>query len=126
MHEALPRNLSGKVDRRALRAMPLPVFTDEREIVVPRTVIEKSVAAVWKEVLGLQRVGIHDNFFERGGHSLLVMQIVLRLRAAFEIRLPVRSLFDHPTIETFSKVIESTLLEDLEQISDEEAQRLLN
>jgi acyl carrier protein len=87
--ERLPLTPNGKVDRRAL---PKP----ERQgaLVAPRNPAEERMAAMWAEVLGLERVGIHDNFFELGGNSLLAIQVMSRLRDAFQVELPVRRLFD--------------------------------
>lgn len=96
--DAFPMTPSGKVDRLAL---PLP--DDVRsvpatEVVAPRTHLEEVVAAVWVDVLKLERAGIHDNFFELGGHSLLATQFIARLRREITMELPVRMLFDFPTI----------------------------
>ena len=67
--------------------------------VAPRTPTEQWLAELWAHLLQVERVGIHDNFFELGGHSLLAMQFVNRLRNKFEVELPLRALFDNPTIE---------------------------
>jgi len=67
--------------------------------------VEDVLVAIWSEVLGLDSIGINDNFFERGGHSLLATQVMSRLREAFNVELPVRSLFENPTIESISKAI---------------------
>ena len=97
--DSLPRTPNGKVDRRAL---PLP---DQRRpdlkdvFVAPRTPTEQSLAGLWADLLRVERVGIHDNFFELGGHSLLAMQFIARFRHAFGVELPLRTLFDNPTIE---------------------------
>jgi acyl-coenzyme A synthetase/AMP-(fatty) acid ligase/aryl carrier-like protein len=97
--DSLPRTPNGKVDSRAL---PLP---DQRRpdlkdvFVAPRTPAEQSLAGLWAHLLRVQRVGIHDNFFELGGHSLLAMQFIARFRDSFGVELPLRALFDNPTIE---------------------------
>jgi amino acid adenylation domain-containing protein len=99
MLDALPLSSNGKVDRRAL---PRPDETGpEREItfVAPRTAAEEVVAGVWSNVLGVEQIGVHDSFFTLGGHSLLAVQLTLRLRKAFQVELPVRSLFEKPTVE---------------------------
>ena len=67
--------------------------------VAPRTPTEQSLAELWAHLLRVERVGIHDNFFELGGHSLLAMQFMNQLRNKFEVELPLRALFDNPTIE---------------------------
>jgi surfactin family lipopeptide synthetase C len=124
--EALPLTPNGKVDRRALRAAQSVGPETERDIVAPRTPVEEQLAVAWRQVLRLERVGVHDNFFEVGGHSLLVTQVISRVREAFQIELPLRSLFDHPTIAELALVVEEILIDDLEKISDEEAEQLLN
>ncbi|HEV7518136.1 MAG TPA: amino acid adenylation domain-containing protein, partial [Thermoanaerobaculia bacterium] len=95
---ALPLNSNGKVDRRALPA-PGELATDARETFVPpRDPIEELLCEIWADVLGLPRVGVHDDFFGLGGHSLLAPRIVLRLRQAFGVEVPVRALFRQPTV----------------------------
>ncbi len=97
--EALPLTPNGKVDRRAL---PVPEEADrpplEEAFVAPRTPVEEALAGIWEEVLGLEGVGIHDDFFELGGHSLLAAQVMGRLNEHFGVELPVRALFDAPTV----------------------------
>ena len=104
--EALPLTPNGKVNRRALRA-PDPVKPQlEGTDTLPRSVVEEVLVGIWSEVLGLKRVGIHDNFFELGGHSLLATQLISRVRDAFQIELPLRSLFEQATIAGLSKEVE--------------------
>jgi len=94
----LPLSPNGKVDRRAL-PQPDPMRPKlENRFVAPRTPIEESLVGIWSEVLGLERVGIHDNFFELGGHSLLATRVVARVRSVFQAELPLRSLFESPTV----------------------------
>jgi acyl-CoA synthetase (AMP-forming)/AMP-acid ligase II/aryl carrier-like protein len=100
--ESLPLTPNGKVDRRAL---PAPHDRPELEAgyVEPRSPVEGAVAAVWRDVLGVEKVGVHDNFFDVGGHSLRLVQVHERLRALFPERpLPVVDLFRHPTIESLA------------------------
>jgi amino acid adenylation domain-containing protein len=93
---ALPVTPNGKVDRRAL---PAPVWSARPEMAVrPFTPTEEVIANVWADVLGIERVGLDDTFFEVGGHSLLATRVVSRLRQAFGIDLPVRRLFEAPTV----------------------------
>jgi amino acid adenylation domain-containing protein len=97
--DSLPRTPNGKVDRRAL-PVPDSRRADLKDVfVAPRTSTEQSLAGIWAHLLRVERVGVHDNFFELGGHSLLAMQFIARCRDAFEIELPLRALFDNPTIE---------------------------
>jgi acyl carrier protein len=105
----------------------------ETAYVAPRTPIEEELARIWCELLQLERVGVHDNFFELGGHSLLGTQMMSRIHSALQARLPLQTLFEHPTVaglslevinlkteKTASQAIED-LLSELEEITDEEA-----
>ena len=103
----LPLTPNGKLDRRALPA-PDPLRSDQGHVyVAPRNHLEQQIADIWKDVLGLEQVGIHDNFFDLGGHSLLATQVVSRLRTTFNIELPLRSLFERPTVGELSDLIRS-------------------
>ena len=105
--ESLPLTPNGKVDRRALPT-PDPIKLElAGSYIAPRTDVEKVLVKIFVEVLGVKRVGIHDNFFELGGHSLLATQLVSRIRDAFKVELPLRSVFEAPTIAELSKVLES-------------------
>jgi amino acid adenylation domain-containing protein/non-ribosomal peptide synthase protein (TIGR01720 family) len=104
---ALPLTSNGKVDRKAL---PEPEqMAAVGEYVGPRTAVEELLAGIWSEVLGVERVGVHDNFFELGGHSLLATQVISRVRESFKVELPLRSLFEAPTLSEFSSQIEAGL-----------------
>ena len=107
--EALPVTPNGKVDRRSL-PRPVQVGDDEEDaFVAPQTDTEATVAQIWQELLGLDRVGRHENFFSVGGHSLLVMQLVARLRNVFQVELPVNSVFERPTLAGTAEQIETLL-----------------
>ncbi len=97
--DSLPLTPSGKVDRMALPAPDSERPGAENSYVSPRTPIEKVLAGIWCEIFGLNRVGVHDNFFELGGHSLLATQVMSRLRKVFEVEIPLRTLFESPTVE---------------------------
>jgi len=98
MLEALPRLPSGKVDRQALPAPEESPQGAERTFVAPRTPIEEGLAEILAQVLGLDRVGIHDDFFELGGHSLRGAEVVAEVRNAFQVDLPLESLLKTPTV----------------------------
>jgi acyl carrier protein len=102
---------------------PRPELTNM--YVAPSSRVEQTIADIWQELLGIETVGIYDNFFELGGHSLLATQIVGRLRETFRINLPLRALFESPAIRDLAMVIEATLLKEIDKLSDEEAERLL-
>ncbi|MBV9110094.1 MAG: amino acid adenylation domain-containing protein, partial [Gemmatimonadetes bacterium] len=95
--DALPLTPAGKVDRRALPA-PADAAAAERDHVPPATPAEKTIAGFWAEALGVERVGAHDNFFEIGGHSLLVPPLHARIRAAFDCDITLVDLFRHTTV----------------------------
>ena len=104
----LPLTLNGKVNYRAL-----PGLDDIRRQAVrssepPRTPTEHALAAIWRQLLNLDRVGVHDNFFELGGHSLIATQVVSRVRDALGVELPLRSLFEQPTIAGLAARIDGT------------------
>jgi phthiocerol/phenolphthiocerol synthesis type-I polyketide synthase E len=93
--------------------------------VAPRTELEEIIAGLWQDVLGLANVGVHDDFFELGGHSLLAIQLLTRLRDSFALDLPILTIFEAPTIAALSDTIEERLVEQIESLSDNEAERLV-
>ena len=112
--EALPRTPNGKVDRKALPAPDQSRPDLEARYVAPRSAAEARVAKIWAEALKLERVGVRDNFFDLGGHSLLATQVISRVREAFSVNLPLRLLFEGPTVEELVLAIEETLIEEME------------
>lgn len=104
---SLPLTANGKVDRHALIASDAIKPQLSENYIAPRTPVEQVLVKIFAEILGLKRVGIHDNFFELGGHSLLATQLVSRVRDALRVELPLRSIFEAPTIAQLSKVVES-------------------
>ncbi len=107
--DCLPLTPSGKIDRKALPPPELSRPELESAFVAPRTEVEKRLADIWADVLKLEEVGIHDNFFDLGGHSLLATQVISRLRAEFGVELPLRMLFEHPTVASLAERIETFL-----------------
>nr|WP_227028209.1 non-ribosomal peptide synthetase [Corallococcus soli] len=102
----LPLTPNGKVDRKALPA-PEASQVAASTYVAPETPTEIALAALWSEVLRVPRVGRHDNFFELGGHSLLATQLVTRVRAHFQVELPLRAFFERPTVAALAALIDS-------------------
>jgi acyl carrier protein len=103
--DSMPLTHNGKVDRDALPA-PTGARPELRESFVgPRSPVEQKLADIYSEVLRLDRVGIHDNFFDLGGHSLLATQVISRIQAAFQVRLPLRTMFEASTIGHLSIAI---------------------
>jgi non-ribosomal peptide synthetase component F len=133
----LPLTPNGKLDRKAL---PIP---DERHRVQhdtyrePRTSVEAKIAAIWAEVLRVDRVGMDDNFFDLGGHSLLATQVVGRMRTLFDCDLPLRTLFEAPTVSQIAAIITqiqpksaidadlAQMIDEVESMTDEEAETLM-
>jgi amino acid adenylation domain-containing protein len=101
--ESLPLTPHGKVDRNALPAGQRTA--EDGAYVAPRTSTEEALASIWAEVLNVERVGIHDNFFDLGGHSLLAMRVIARIRARFETELPLRVIFETPTVAEIEPVL---------------------
>jgi acyl carrier protein len=135
---SLPLTANGKLDRNALPAPEQTRPEPDETFAAPTTPVEQILANIWAEVLKVDKVGIHDNFFELGGHSLLATQIVSRVRDAFRVELPLRILFEQSTVAGLAlKISEAQvktpdvenmdeLLSNLESLSDEEAERLVN
>jgi amino acid adenylation domain-containing protein len=106
MLDALPLTASRKVDRRALPAPDWARPELEQAFVAPRTPVEEALAGIWSQILGVERVGIHDDFFELGGHSLLATRVMARVRDDFRMALSLRSLFEAPTVAGLASLIE--------------------
>jgi acyl-coenzyme A synthetase/AMP-(fatty) acid ligase/aryl carrier-like protein len=119
---ALPLTSSGKVDRKALPT-PEGVRPDAgTPFVAPRSQLEQELAAMWTELLGVERIGIHDNFFELGGHSLLATQLVSRVRGTFEVELDLAKLFAQPTIAALALQVMDA---QASQVDDDELEQLM-
>lgn len=137
--DRFPLTTSGKIDRRKLPAVQTDMSHDaEREHVEPRMPVERFLADCWREVLHVERVSIHDNFFDLGGHSLSATQLVSRIRDQFDIELPLYRVFERPTLELLAieivqqqalnqreQVDLEALLSELESLSDDDSEILL-
>ncbi len=131
--DRLPVTPNGKLDRAAL---PAPEAL-AREVVPPRDAVEETLAGIWRRLLGVEVVSIDDNFFELGGHSLLATRVLAALREELGVELPVREVFDRPTIAGLALAVAERrveavpeedlahMLDDLDGLSDEEIERLL-
>ncbi|HEX2080074.1 MAG TPA: phosphopantetheine-binding protein, partial [Longimicrobium sp.] len=120
--DALPLTANGKLDRKAL---PAPELASAGEkYVAPRTPVEEVLAGIWAEVLRLERVGVHDSFFDLGGHSLLIMRLLAKIQATFDLEISIRTVFSMPTLETMAGEIERRIYEDVATMSEVEAEQL--
>jgi thioesterase domain-containing protein/SAM-dependent methyltransferase/acyl carrier protein len=106
--DTLPLSPNGKVDRRALRNAPKPSTASEASFAPPRTSLEESLAAIWRDLLGVQAVGLDDNFFELGGHSLLAVRLFADIERTFGRKLPLSTLFQAPTLGKLAEVFEQS------------------
>jgi acyl transferase domain-containing protein/acyl carrier protein len=97
----------------------------QQDLLAPQTELEQTLAEIWQQLLGIEQIGIHDNFFALGGHSLLATQVTSHIRKTLQIELPLQSLFDRPTIAQLAQAIEDLLLEEIESLTEDEARRLL-
>jgi hypothetical protein len=106
--ETMPLTPNGKVDRRAL---PDPELTaaENNDFMAPRNETEMTVAHLWQELLSVPNIGLHDNFFRLGGHSLLVTQLIARLRSSFPVHLPLNIVFEKPTVYALAEHIDTLL-----------------
>jgi acyl carrier protein len=111
--DAFPLTASGKIDRRALPTPECSQMERESAFVAPRTPFEEIMTEVWEEVLRLEKIGVLDNFFDLGGHSLLATQVMSRVRSRFEIDLPVRCLFEAPTVAEMALQVEQALIAEI-------------
>ena len=128
----LPLTPNGKVDRAALPEPEDVRAGVQTEFVAPRTPVEEKLAGLWAGLLKVKTIGVYDNFFELGGHSLLATQVVSRMRKEFQVEITLVSLFESPTVAAMAEKIEKAtadntarLLMELDQLSDDEAGRLL-
>jgi amino acid adenylation domain-containing protein len=123
--ENLPLTQNGKVDRAALPAPNFANRLNDVEFTAPRSHVEERLAVMLSNLLRLEEVSVHDNFFMLGGHSLLGTQLISQIRGEFGVELPLRTLFESPTIELLSLEIEAHLLASVEAMSDDEVELLL-
>ena len=131
--DALPLSPNGKVDRKLLPAPDGARPELEQAFVAPRTDVEQTLANIWAEVLRLDQIGINDNFFDLGGHSLLATQVISRVQVAFNVELPLRAIFENPTVAGLGMALVQAqadmagdaellrVLEELEHLSEDEA-----
>jgi len=114
MLNALPLTPNGKVDRRSLPVPDRNRWNQEQDFVSPRTAVEEVLTKIWLKVLKLELLSVQDNFFEMGGHSLLATQVISRIRDTYQLDIPLRRLFDAPTVASLAESIEVQLKQNQE------------
>ncbi|MHB1328062.1 MAG: amino acid adenylation domain-containing protein, partial [Gemmatimonadales bacterium] len=102
---ALPRTPNGKLDRGALSSLSVTFGADRAAYLAPRTDAERAMARIWEDVIGVSPVGVHDHFFEIGGHSLMAVRVLARVRAVFGAEPPLRVLFEQPTVAALTAAV---------------------
>ncbi|HJX29719.1 MAG TPA: amino acid adenylation domain-containing protein, partial [Thermoanaerobaculia bacterium] len=124
--DALPLTPNGKVDRQALALLVPDVGDEEVPFVLPRDPVEEILAGIWSDLLQRERIGIHDDFFALGGHSLLATRVISQVHDAFGTEIPLRSLFEAPTVAGFAAMVEAARAEasDLPALPIEPRHRL--
>jgi amino acid adenylation domain-containing protein len=135
--DAIPRTVAGKLDRRGLPDPGNSRPDLDTPYAAPRTPAEIEVEHLWREVLSLDRIGVHDNFFDLGGHSLAATRVVSQVIKKFQLEIPLQSLFRSPTIAQMAEVIAQSqankidaadlnrMLAELESLTDEQAQQII-
>jgi acyl-CoA synthetase (AMP-forming)/AMP-acid ligase II len=135
--DALPLTPSGKIDRRALPAPSAGQRLGAAQAVAPRDPTERELVRLWQDVLAVDGLGVFDDFFDAGGHSLLATQIMSRVNAAFAVDLPLRTVFEHPTVAAMAEHLTAAqldrvddsdlagMLDELDGLSEDEAKALL-
>ena len=123
--ESLPLTANGKIDRKNLPSLDQGDTASQQAYVAPRNATEERIAELWSEVLGVDRVGVYDNFFNLGGNSLIASRLLARIHDAFEVELPLSRLFEANFVANVAVLVEQKILEQLDAISDEEAERIV-
>jgi acyl carrier protein len=147
MLERLPLTENGKLDRRALPDPSLSRDDLEQEYQAPRTEVEETLASIFSDILGVAKIGLNDNFFDLGGHSLLAIQALTRIVERLKVEIPIKRLFEAPTvgglaeavserlggevelinpITRVNRPVDETLLANLDQLTDQQVEALLS
>jgi amino acid adenylation domain-containing protein len=122
--DTFPKTSNGKINYRALPA-PIWQTSDTTQYEAPRTPIEETLAGLFTDLTSVPKVGLYDNFFQLGGHSLLITQLASRIQTIFEVELSLRALFENPTIVDMAIMVEEKMLEKIEALDEDEIDLLL-
>ncbi|ATE55701.1 amino acid adenylation protein [Actinosynnema pretiosum] len=123
--DAFPLNANGKVDRARLPEPGPLADADDAGFTPPSGPAQEAIAAMWRELLGVPRVGADDDFFDLGGHSLLATRFTARVRHRFDVELPVRVVFDRPVVAELAEEVEALLAAKIQDMSDDQVRALL-
>ena len=123
--EKMPLTPNGKVDRKALPAPDSSGHDDCQPYVAPRTTTEEVLADIWREVLGVEQVGVEDNFFDSGGHSLMATRVLSRVREAFQVELSFRRFFESPVISDQAAAIEQAMVEEIQNMAGDNNEQVV-
>jgi acyl carrier protein len=127
--EAAAHEAATATSERGNGESPFPLHTRanlRNPYVAPSNPTEARLARIWQELLGVERIGIHDNLFELGAHSLLAAQFVARLREALPVEPSLRTIYEAPTVGELATVVEEMLIAKIEQLSDSEVESLMS
>jgi acyl carrier protein len=120
--DRIPLTPSGKLDRASL---PAPEYAGHEALyVAPRTPVEEALAQIWAGVLAVERVGVNDDFFDLGGHSLLIMRLIAHVRDAFGLEISIRDVFAAPTLQAQAAELERRIYDDIAAMPDADAEQL--
>jgi len=116
MLEEMPLNENGKVDKDALPPPPaIHDIADGKDFVAPRTPAEQTIAEIWSQLLTVATVSVHSDFFDLGGHSITATRLAARLRSAFQVEVPLRAIFERPTIAELAELVEAMVIDEIER-----------
>jgi amino acid adenylation domain-containing protein len=124
--ETIPLTRNGKVDLDALPSTVEPETAHHEAYLEPEGAVQERLASIWAEVLGIERIGARDSFFALGGTSLAGMDVMLQVCNEFEVDLPLQKVFQHPTVEELAGAIEEKIMEEIEAMSEKEAQEMVD
>jgi len=117
--EALPLNENGKVDQGALPPPAIRDSADNEDFVAPRTSAEQAIADIWSQLLAVAPIGVHSDFFDLGGHSITATRLAARLRGAFHVEIPLRAIFERPTVAEMAELVEALVIDEIERAEEE-------
>ena len=113
--DEMPLTKNGKIDKKTLRSFNTEQLELETAYVAPRNEVDELIEGVWKDVLRLNKIGIHDNFIALGGHSLAAIRVTSRINEELEMEIPLNKVFNLPTIEEYSNYLEKIMVELLDE-----------